>query len=91
MMNITKLSNGILFDLSARPGAGTTTAKFIFRPSLFHTITRVEVLDDRMSYVTAEGQDYNFSFNGSQFTQLVADGLAASDNYDLFNKFIAKL
>ena len=35
-INFTKLDNGILFDLSAREGAGTTSAKFVFRPSVFY-------------------------------------------------------
>lgn len=91
MINFTAETNGILFDLSARAGAGTIIAKYVFRPSTFHTITRVEVLDDRMSYITAEGMDFNFSFDGTLYAQLTVDGVAATDNYDLFNKFIAKL
>ncbi len=91
MINLTKLSNGVLFDLSEMDGAGTTRAKFVFRPSLFHTITRVEVWDDRISYKTAEDADFNFSFDGINYSGLKIDGLSASDNYDLFNKFIAKL
>jgi hypothetical protein len=90
-INFTTLANGIKFDLSAIPGAGTTTSKFVFRPSLFHTITKVSVLDDKISYSTAENQDFNFSFDGTEFPQLKINGLAASDNYDLFNQFIALL
>ena len=90
-INFTKLSNGILFDLSAREGAGTTSAKYVFRPSLFHTITKVEVWDDRMSYTTAEGVDFNFSFDGVGASQLKIAGVTPTDNYDLFDEFIALL
>ncbi len=90
-INFTKLDNGILFDLSARAGAGSTTAKYVFRPSLFHTITKVEVWDSRMSYTTAEGVDFNFSFAGVGATQLKIAGVTPTDNYDLFNAFIALL
>ena len=90
-INLTALTNGIMFDLSARSGAGTSIAKFVFRPSNFHTITKVEAWDDRMSYTTAEGVDFNFSWDGTDFSKLQIDGADATDNYDLFNKFIAKL
>ena len=90
-INFTKLSNGILFDLSERAGAGTTSAKFVFRPSLFHTITKVEVWDARMSYTTIEGVDFNFSFDGVGSSQLKIAGATSIDNYALFNSFIALL
>ena len=92
-INLTASTNGIMFDLSARSGAGAgvTIAKFVFRPSNFHTITKVEVWDDRMSYTTAEGVDFNFSWDGTSFSKLQVDGVDATDNYDLFTKFIAKL
>ena len=90
-INFTVTANGILFDLSAMPGAGTTTAKFVFRPSKFHTITRVEVYNDRVFYTTMEDRDFNFSFDGTTYSQLKINGAAATDNYDLFNNFIALL
>jgi hypothetical protein len=90
-INFTTFPNGILFDLSARTGAGTTVSKFLFRPSVFHTITRVAVFDDRMTYTTAEGTDFNFSYDGAEYPQLKINGVVTSDNYDLFNQFIALL
>ena len=90
-INLTTAANGILFDLSASAGAGTTVAKFVFRPNQFHTITKVEVWDDRMSYTTAEGTDFNFSFDGTTFSQLKIAGVTFTDNYDLFNNFILTL
>jgi hypothetical protein len=90
-INLTALTNGILFDLSARVGAGTTNAKYVFRPSHFHTITKIEFWNNRMSYTTVEGTDFNFSYDGTDFSKLQIDGADATDNYDLFNKFIAKL
>lgn len=96
MINLTKLDNGILFDLSILPNAGVDRPKFVFRPSLFHTIIRVEAWSDRISYLTDEGKDFNFSYNipitnPNSYPKLTVDGLDAVDNYDLFNKFIAKL
>jgi hypothetical protein len=90
-INLTKLTNGILFDLSARAGAGTTTAKFIFRPLHFHTITKIEAWGNRMSYTTVEGNDFNFSFDGTLFSELQVNGVSSTDNYDLFDTFIAQL
>lgn len=90
-INFTTTANGIHFDLSARAGAGTTTAKFVFRPSMFHTITKVEVWNDRMSYTTVEGADFNFSFDGTLYSQLKIAGATCTDNYDLFTQFIALL
>lgn len=90
-INFTVTANGILFDPSAMPGAGTTTAKFVFRPSKFHTITRVEVYDGRMAYTTMEDRDFNFSFDGTEFAKLKINGADATDNYDLFTKFTALL
>lgn len=87
-INLTITPKGILFDLSARAGAGTTVAKFVFRPNQFHTITKVEVWDDRMSYTTSEGTDFNFSFDGTMYSQLKIAGVTFTDNYDLFNNFI---
>ena len=91
---ITKLTNGIKFDLSSLSGAGTTRDKFVFRPSTFHTITKVSVRDDFIQYTTVDGEKYSFNYNGaidagSEVTSI--DGVAATDNYDLFNKFIAIL
>ena len=90
-INFTVLGNGILFDLSDIPGAGTSTAKYVFRSSSFHTITRVEVWDNKMAYTTMEDRDYNFSFNGTDFTKLKINGVEADDNYDLFTKFTSLL
>lgn len=90
-INFTVLPNGILFDLSAISGSGVTTAKYVFRPSSFHTITRVEVWDNRMAYTTMEDKDYNFSYNGTEYTKLKINGVDATDNYDLFTKFTTLL
>ena len=90
-INVTLETKGILFDLSNRDGAGTSIPKYIFRPSVFHIITRVEVYDDRMVYHTVETQFFNFTFDGTEYVQLKVGGVTASDNYDLFNKFIAFL
>jgi hypothetical protein len=90
-INFTTLPNGILFDLSARTGAGTTVSKFLFRPSVFRMITKVAVYDDRMTYTTAEGSDFNFSYDGVTYPQLKINGTVAADNYDLFDQFIALL
>lgn len=97
-MSITfsKLANGILFDLSARPNAGLTiankrNAKKVFRPSVFYTITKVQVYDDGMTYSTAEDEDFNFSFNGVGATKLIIGDDDIVDNYELFDRFIALL
>jgi hypothetical protein len=90
-INFTVSANGVLFDLTSMPGAGDTSAKYVFRPSTFHTITRVSAYDLRISYTTVENQDFNFSFDGTEFAQLKINGVAATDNYDLFNKFTALL
>jgi hypothetical protein len=92
---ITTMANGILFDLSAMSGAGTTRDKFVFRPSTFHTITKVSVRNDFMQYVTSDGEKYSFNFDGSldagsQVSQIDAT-TTFTDNYDLFDKFIAIL
>ena len=91
---ITKLTNGIKFDLSSFSGAGTTRDKYVFRPATFHTITKVSVRDNFMQYVTVDGEKFSFNWNGatdagSEVSSI--DGIAATDNYDLFNKFIAIL
>ncbi len=91
---VTKLTNGILFDLSGLSGAGTTRDKFVFRPATFHTITKVSVRNDFMQYTTVDGEKFAFTFDGSSGANnhiSSIDGVAATDNYDLFNKFIAIL
>jgi len=90
---ITKLTNGILFDLSAMSGAGTTRDKYVFRPSAFNTITKVSVRNDFMQYNTIDGERFSFNFDGTGGGTKVdtIDVVAPSDNYDLFNKFIATL
>lgn len=90
-INFTTTANGIKFDLSARVGAGISFAKYVFRPSTFHTITKIEVWDNKMAYSTIEDKDYNFSFDGTEYTQLKINGAVCTDNYDLFNQFIALL
>lgn len=91
---VTKTATGILFDLSAFSGAGTTRDKYVFRPNLFHTITKVSVRDSYMQYVTIDGEKYSFNYNGatdagSEVSSV--DGVAPTSNYDLFDKFIAIL
>jgi hypothetical protein len=91
---ITKLTNGIKFDLSSMSGAGTTRDKFVFRPATFHTITKVSVRDDFMQYITVDGEKFSFNWDGSEDAGsevATIEGVAATDNYDLFNKFIALL
>lgn len=91
---ITALANGILFDLSSFAGAGTTRDKFVFRPNLFHTITKVSVRDDFMQYVTSDDEKYSFNWNSASDADSEVDtiaGVAPTDNYDLFDKFIAIL
>lgn len=90
-INFTVLANGIKFDLSNMPGAGTTIPKYVFRPSIFRTITKVDVWDNKISYSTMENKDFNFSFDGTEFNQLKINGSEATDNYDLFDQFIALL
>ena len=69
-INFTTTANGILFDLSTMPGAGTSVSKYLFRPSIFHTISKVSAKDNGISYTTAEGTDFNFSYDGTEFAQL---------------------
>jgi len=94
-IKITTLANGILFDLSSIAGAGTTKDKFVFRPATFHTITKVSVRDDFFQYTTIDGEKYSFNYDGStdagsQITDI--NGITTfTDNYDLFDKFIAIL
>ena len=91
---ITKLTNGIKFDLSSMSGAGTTRDKFVFRPSTFHTITKVSVRDDFMQYVTVDGEKYSFNWDGATDAGSQVDlinAVAPTSNYDLFDKFIALL
>lgn len=57
MIKVSKIANGILFDLTTEPGAGEDKALYVFRPSVFHTITRVAVYNDRIFYTTSEDQD----------------------------------
>ena len=91
-IDFTKLSNGIMFDLSAKTGSEVSSAKFVFRPSSFHTIVQVSVQDNKMWYTTTEDKDFNFSFDGANgITQLKISGVTATDNYDLFTKFTALL
>jgi hypothetical protein len=43
-----------------------------------------------MKYVTIENKEFLFSYNGeigSQMSEI--NGVATTDNYDMFNKFIA--
>ena len=89
-INVTQPTNGLLFDLSNRDGAGTAVAKYIFRPNNSR-ITRVDVFDDRMVYYTIEGRFFLFSYNGVDYSKLKVAGIEGTDNYDLFNKFIAIL
>jgi hypothetical protein len=83
--------NGILFDLSTNEGAGTNgQSKFVFRPKYFNSIIQINVCDDFMKYVTIENKEFLFSYNGeigSQMSEI--NGVATTDNYDMFNKFIA--
>jgi hypothetical protein len=44
-----------------------------------------------MSYTTVDGKDFNFSFDGTDFSELQINGVSATDNYDLFDTFIAQL
>jgi len=92
----SKLDNGILFDLSARPNAGQTiegtiNIKKVFRPSTFHTITKVEVHDNGMRYTTIEDADYNFSYNGVGASKLIVGADDIANNYELFDRFILLL
>jgi len=86
-INFTTTANGILFDLTS---LGTETL-YVFRPSVFHTIVRVSVTADRMSYKDSDGQDFNFSFDGTEYAQLKIGGVDSASNLDLFNDFIALL
>jgi hypothetical protein len=86
-INFTTTANGILFDVTNL--AGETL--FVFRPSVFHTITRVSVTNDQMSYKVSDGSDYIFSFNGVGASQLTINGLSCASNLDLFNQFIQLL
>ena len=86
-IDFTTRANGILFDLTSQ---GTETL-YVFRPSVFHTIVRVSVTSDKMSYKDSDGQDFNFSFDGTEYAQLKIGGVASASNLDLFNDFIALL
>jgi hypothetical protein len=86
-IDFTTRANGILFDLTSQD----TETLYVFRPSVFHTIVRVSVTADRMSYKDSDGQDFNFSFDGTEYAQLKIGGVASNSNLDLFNDFIALL
>ena len=91
-INLTSLDNGLLFDRSDVAGAGTTSAKYIFRPAHFHTILQVTVQDNFMTYITAEGREWYFDVNGVKGSLIEEiNGVTLTDNYDLFNKFIELL
>lgn len=88
-INFTVLPNGILFDTTELENE----TLFVFRPSTFHTIVRVSVTAEKMSYKVSDGTDFNFSFDGAgdNLPQLKINGVASSSNLDLFNDFIALL
>lgn len=83
--------NGILFDLSTNTGAGVNgVSKFVFRPKEFNSIVQINVCDDYMKYLTIENKEFFFSWNGVTGSQMSeVNGVATTDNYDMFNKFIA--
>jgi hypothetical protein len=86
-IDFTVLPNGILFDTSETE----SETLFVFRPSTFHTIVRVSVTVNKMSYKVSDGTDFNFSYNGVGEAQLKINGNVAESNLDLFNQFIALL
>jgi len=89
---VTVVGNGIMFDRSAVEGAGTTSAKYVFRPLIAHTFLQVTVQDSHMSYITSEGKEWAFSWNGVGGSQISSvAGVDTTSNYDLFTKFIALL
>jgi hypothetical protein len=89
---VTVVGNGIMFDRSAVSGAGTSSAKYVFRPLMAHTFLQVTVQNDYMSYITAEGKEWTFSWDGANGSEISSvAGVATSSNYDLFTKFIALL
>ncbi len=83
--------NGILFDLSTNEGAGVGgVAKFVFRPKEFNSIIQINVCDDFMKYLTIENKEFFFSWDGTTGSAMShVNGVATTDNYDMFNKFIA--
>jgi len=83
--------NGILFDLSTNVGAGVNgQAKFVFRPKEFNSIIQINVCDDWMQYATIENKVFFFSWNGTTGSAMShVNGVATTDNYDMFTKFIA--
>lgn len=89
-ITVTKQSTGLLFDFTTEVGAGTIKPKYVFRPSLFHTIIQTKVFDNRFEYTTVDNRDYIFSFDGTtpNTTMLShVQGVACISNEDLFTKF----
>lgn len=81
-------AQGLLFELSNTDGGDPplTTLKR-FRP-FRGSIVQVDLHDNRISYHDQDGNKYAFSFDGVDFTKMnLVDG-DATDNSDLFDKFI---
>lgn len=93
-IKITKLSNGILFDLTTESGAGTTKPNYVFRPAHFSTIIQTKVYNNRFEYTSIENRDFIFSCDGTTPDAGIIDeidGIAVTTNQDLFIKFNATL
>lgn len=91
MIKVTKLQNGLLFDLTELLTAGVSQPYYIFSPISFKNIGRVEVFSDRVQFVSFEMKDYNFSFNGAAYPKLKVNGVESESNIELFNTFISLL
>jgi len=89
-INFTVPANGYLFDVTGQPGAGTLVPLFRFR-SKDGSIAIVDLYNDRIAYTDMQGTSYNFSYDGTQYPQLLINGVASSSNLDLFNDLIALL
>lgn len=81
-------SKGLLFELSISEETDPplTTLKR-FRP-FRGTITQVDLHSNRISYHDQSGNKYPFSYNGVDFTKMNLEDGDATDNSDLFDKFI---
>ena len=93
MVDIIKLTNGILFDASSLPDAGTLRAKKFFIPNNYPSINNIALFNDRVLVAGALGRQFELTKNGANQSFPIGDidSIEATSVIDIFDKFIAIL
>ena len=73
MVQIINLTNGILFDASAVPGAGETIALKIFIPKNYPGINNISLYNNKVVGTGSLGRQFNLTIDGSQGSYPVSE------------------